>query len=95
MKRSTFDALVSFLQGIFWAFLLIGAWLTYHIAALLGTGLAVFITFLFIFFGLVILLLLETIRTYRLKADEVFKQTQLLEELKTALKNRDAASPRT
>ncbi len=86
MKRSTFDALVGFLQGVFWAFLIVGAWITFHIVSLFDTGLAIFFTALYIFGLLIALLLLETMRTYRIKADEAKVQTELLEEIRNALK---------
>ena len=70
MKRSTFDNIIGFLQGIFWAFLLIGAWIIFHIVSIFGLPLALFFTFLFIFFALMALLLLESMRINRLKADE-------------------------
>ena len=88
MKRSTFDALVGFLQGVFWAFLLVGAWITFHIVSLFDTGLAIFMTTLYIFFMLLALMLLETMRVYRLKADDSAVQTRLLEEISTLLKER-------
>ena len=86
MKRSTFDALVGFLQGVFWAFLIVGAWITFHIVSLFDTGLAIFFTALYIFGLLIALLLLETMRTYRIKADEAKVQTELLEEIRNSLK---------
>ena len=86
MKRSTFDALVGFLQGVFWAFLIVGAWITFHIVSLFDTGLAIFFTALYVFGLLIALLLLETMRTYRVKADEAKAQTELLEEIRSLLK---------
>jgi hypothetical protein len=87
MKRSAFDALVGFLQGVFWAFLLIGAWITFHlIGSLFGTSLAIFATTLYAFVSLLALLFLETMRIFRIKADETAKQTKLLEELRDLLK---------
>jgi uncharacterized membrane protein len=88
MKRSTFDALVGFLQGVFWAFLLIGAWITFHLAgSLFGISLAIFAATIYVFVSLLALLFLETVRTYRLKADETAKQTKLLEEIRDLLKS--------
>jgi hypothetical protein len=81
MKRTTFDALVGFLQGIFWAILLLGAWLTYHIAANFGVGFAVIMTFIYIFVMLIALLLIEAIRLQRIRTEEVQKQTELLRTL--------------
>ena len=86
MKRSTFDALVGFLQGVFWAFLVVGAWITFHIISLFDTGLAIFLTTLYIFFMLLALLLLETMRVQRQKADEAVAQSRLLEEIRDLLK---------
>ena len=88
MKRSTFDAIASFLQGAFWALIILGAWIIFHLVSLFDAGLAIFSTVFFIFAGLFALLLLETLRAYRLKADEIDKQTQLLEEIRDALKPR-------
>jgi hypothetical protein len=88
MKRSTFDALVGFLQGVFWAFLLVGAWITFHLVSLFDTGLAIFFTTLYVFASLLALLLLETMRIYRMKADEAKVQTEILEEIRTLLKNK-------
>jgi hypothetical protein len=89
MKRTTFDAIVGFLQGVFWAFLVIGAWLTFHIVSLFGTGLAIFTTMLYIFASLLALLLLETMRVYRLQCDKNEEQTRLLEEIRNLLKKAD------
>lgn len=89
MKRSTFDNIIGFLQGIFWAFLLVGAWIIFHIISVFGVVLAVFFTFTFIFFALLALLLLESMRINRLKADEVIKQTELLESIQRALKAKE------
>jgi len=82
MKRSTFDALVGFLQGVFWAFLIIGAWFLFHLVNLFDTGLAFFLAFLYIFIMLIMLLVLETVRVVRGKSDE---QTRLLEEIRDLL----------
>lgn len=92
MKRTTFDALVGFLQGVFWAFTLIGAWITFHfVNSLFDTPLAVFATTLYLFVSLLGLLFLETMRTYRLKADEVAAQTRLLQEIRELLKKEHTA----
>ena len=86
MKRSTFDAIVSFLQGVIWALIILGAWITFQIVSLFDTGIALFSTVFFIFAGLFAVLLLETLRTYRHKAEEVSRQTARLEEIRDALK---------
>jgi len=86
MKRSTSDALISFLQGIFWAFIFIGAWIIFHILSIFGIGLAVFSVFIFIFFSLIAQLLLETMRLNRQRTDETLKQTRLLQEIRDELR---------
>ena len=89
MKRSTFDAIIGFLQGVFWAFLLVGAWIIFHLVdSLFGTSLAIFAVTLYVFTSLLALLLLETLRVYRLKADETAKQTHLLEAILAALEQK-------
>lgn len=90
MSRSTFDNIIGFLQGIFWAFLLVGAWIIFHVVSLFGIPLALFFTFTFIFSALLALLLLENMRINRLKADEIFKQTELLESIKQKLDTKKA-----
>ncbi len=83
MKPSTFDALIGFLQGIFWAFIAIGAWITFQIASVFGLAIAIFSVFMFLFFSLLGLLLLENMRINRLRFDELLKQTRLLEEIRS------------
>lgn len=85
MKRSTFDALIGFLQGIFWAFLFIGAWTTFHIASLFGMPIAIISVFVFVFFSLLGLLLLENMRLNRSRMDEMRTQTELLREIRDRL----------
>lgn len=87
MKRSTFDAIVSFLLGISWTFIVIGAWIVFQIFAFLGTGTALFFTISFILFGLFAILVLEAMLLYRQRFEETKKQTALLEEIRAALKN--------
>ena len=86
MKLRTFDAILSFSLGASWAFIIIGAVVTYSTFAFLGLIPALFITFLFIFFAFLILLLLEALHMYRLNFDEKRKQTALLEEISDDLK---------
>lgn len=86
MKQSTFDALIGFLQGIFWAFLLIGAWTTFHVASIFGIPIAIISVFVFIFFSLLGLLMLENMRVNRLQAEAILTQTQLLQEIRSSLR---------
>jgi cytochrome c biogenesis protein CcdA len=86
MKRSTFDAILSFLLGISWTFIVIGAWIVFQITSFLGTGTALFFTILFILLGLFAIALLESMHLYRERFEEMKKQTALLEEIRASLK---------
>lgn len=51
----------------------------------MGVSTALFFSILFVLFGLFLILLLETMLTYRERLDESKKQTQLLQEIRDAL----------
>ena len=86
MKRSTFDALLSFLGGVSWAFVIIGAWVTFQSFVFLGIVPALMFTFIFLFLAIFMILLLETIGMQRDRQDAVTKQTALLEEIRDSLR---------
>jgi len=85
MKRRTFDTILSFLLGMSWAFVLISAFFTYSFFSFLGILPALFASFLSVFIGLILILLLEALMMYRQNFDEKRKQTRLLEEIRKAL----------
>lgn len=87
MKRSTFDALLSFLGGVSWAFVIVGAWVTFQSLVFLGIIPALMFTFLFIFLAIFLLLVLETMSMARERNDMMAKQNQLLEEIRESVKN--------
>lgn len=87
MKRTTYDALVSFLGGASWAFVLIGSWITFQSFIFLGVVPALMFTFLFIFLSLFMLVILDTLSRARDRHEETLKQTQLLEEIRDSLKS--------
>jgi len=87
MKRSVFDKIISFLLGISWAFIVLGAYIVFKIFLFMGVSTALFFSILFVLFGLFLILLLETMLTYRERLDESKKQTQLLQEIRDSLKN--------
>lgn len=87
MKRSTFDALLSFLGGASWAFVLIGAWVTFQSFIFLGLVPALMFTFLFIFLAVFLILVLETMSMARDRNDILEQHNKLLEEIKQSLKN--------
>jgi len=87
MKRSTFDALLSFLSGVSWAFVIVGAWVTFQSFLFLGIVAAVMFTFLFIFLALFLILVLEMMAVYRERHESQLKQTALLEAIQDTLKS--------
>jgi large-conductance mechanosensitive channel len=86
MKRSTFDALLSFLGGVSWAFIIVGAWVTFQSFVFLGIVPAIMFTFLFIFLAIFLLLVLETMSMARDRNDMLKKQNELLEEIRESVK---------
>ena len=86
MKRSLFDKITSFLLGISWAFIVLGAFIIFKIFFFMGVSSALFFSILFVIFGLFLILLLETMLSYRERLDESKKQTQLLQEIRDALR---------
>jgi len=93
MKRSTFDALLSFLGGVSWAFVIVGAWVTFQSFVFLGIVPALMFTFLFIFLAVFLLLVLETMSMARDRNDLIAKQNQLLEEIRDTVKAPSENSP--
>jgi large-conductance mechanosensitive channel len=93
MKRSTFDALLSFLGGVSWAFVVIGAWVTFQSFVFLGIVPAIMFTFIFLFLAVFLVLLLETLSIQRERHDAVLKQTALLEEIRDMLKTDSSHTP--
>lgn len=89
MKRSTFDALLSFLGGVSWAFVVIGAWVTFQSFVFLGIVPAIMFTFLFIFIALFLILVLETMSMFKERHEMMVKQTALLEEIRDRLARTD------
>jgi predicted membrane protein len=86
MKRSTFDALLSFLGGVSWAFVIVGAWVTFQSFVFLGIVPAIMFTFLFVFLAIFLLLVLETMLMARDRNDMLKKQNELLEEIRESVK---------
>jgi len=86
MKRSTYDNIISFLLGISWAFIVVGAYIVFKTFLFMGVVSALFFSILYIILGLFFVLLLETMLTYKERLAESKKQTQLLEEIRDSLK---------
>lgn len=87
MKKSTFDTLLSFLGGVSWAFVIVGAFLTFKSFFVLGIIPALMFTFIFIFLALFLLLVLESMSMAKDRNDMIAEQNRLLEEINTKLNN--------
>jgi len=81
MQKDIFDRIISFLLGASWAIILFGALITFKIFIVLGLGLSLFITILFIIISLFMLLFLDAFAVNRERLQESKKQTKLLEKL--------------
>lgn len=91
MKRRTFDALLSFLGGVSWAFVMVGAWVTFQSLVFLGIVPAVMFTFIFIFLAIFLLLVLESMSMARDRNDIMVKQNSILEEIRDSVKSSDSS----
>ncbi len=89
MKKSVYETILSFLLGVSWAFLVLGAVLTFESFIDFGLTTAVFSTIVFIFVFLFLILILETMNLYRESHEEKRKQTKLLFDIRELLKKDD------
>jgi uncharacterized membrane protein len=85
MSSKTFDAILSFLLGSSWAFLILGTFLIYKLFISFSLLYAIFFAIIFIFAVLFFMLLLEAIDINRKKAKEIENQTKLLQEIRDRL----------
>jgi len=85
MKRSIFEKIISFLLGISWTFIVLGAYIIFKIFLFMGVGSALFFSILYIILGLFLVLLLETMLSYKERLEESKEQTRLLQEIRDAL----------
>ncbi len=90
MKKSSFEALLSFLLGSSWAFIILGAFITFKIFFFLGIVGAVIFTFLFIFIALILIAVIEALMLYKENSETLKKQTRLLEDIQESLKYNDS-----
>lgn len=86
MKKPAYETILSFLIGVSWAFLLLGALLTFQTSLVFGFMTALFSTIIYIFILLFFILILEMINLYKENHDENRKQTALLHEIHDVLK---------
>jgi len=81
MQKDSFDRILSFLLGASWAIVLLGALLTFKLFFSSGLMLAIFLTILYIFISLFLVLSLDAFVVNRARLEESKKQTRLLEEI--------------
>ena len=81
MQKDKFDRIISFLLGASWAIVLFGALIIFKYFLILGLGLSLFITILYIILSLFMILTLDAFAVNRQKLAEAKKQTKLLEKI--------------
>jgi len=86
MKKTVYETILSFLLGVSWAILVLGAVLIFESFIDFGFTTALFSTIIFVFVFLFVILLLETMNLYREGHEEKRKQTKLLFDIRELLK---------
>ncbi len=81
MKHDAFTRLLHLLLGASWAFVLLGAWITFKTFIVFSFSTAVFVTFIYIFFALFVILALDSFATNKERLKEAKKQTEILEKI--------------
>lgn len=81
MQKDKFDRITSFLLGASWAIVLFGALITFRSFLFLGIPTTIFLTLIYIFTTLFMVLALDSFVINRQRLDEAKKQTKLLEEM--------------
>ena len=81
MQKDKFDRIISFLLGASWAIVLFGALITFKLFSVLGLGLSLFITVIFIVVSLFMIIGLDAFSINRQRLAESKKQTKLLEKI--------------
>jgi len=81
MQKDIFDRIISFLHGASWAIVIFGAFITFNLFFFLGFAISFFITIVFIFVSLFMILALDAFVVNKQRLDEAEKQTELLKKL--------------
>lgn len=81
MQKDIFERIISFLLGASWAIVLFGALITFKVFMVLGLGLALFLTILYILLSLITILALDAFSINRQRLVESKKQTEILEKI--------------
>jgi len=81
MLQDKFDRIISFLLGASWAIVILGSIITFKTFFFLGLSTSIFLTLLFIFISLFMILTLDAFAVNKEKLVEAKKQTKLLEDI--------------
>ncbi len=81
MQKDIFERITSFLLGASWAIVIFGALIVFKTLLILGFGLSLFITLLYILVSLFLILLLDAFLVNKQRLAEAKKQTLILEKL--------------
>jgi len=81
MQKDIFERITSFLLGASWAIVLLGALIVFKTFLILGLALSLFLTLLYIFISLFLVLLLDAFLVNKQRLAEAKKQTKLLEKI--------------
>jgi len=82
MQEVNFYRILNFLLGASWAFIVLGALITFKTFIILGFSLSLFITLLFVLLSFFMILVLDAFVINRKRLKELEKQTKLLEEIR-------------
>jgi len=81
MQKDIFERITSFLLGASWAIVIFGALMVFKTFLILGLGLSLFITLLYILISLFLVLMLDAFMVNKQRLTEAKKQTLILEKL--------------
>jgi uncharacterized membrane protein (DUF106 family) len=81
MQKDIFEKIINFLLGASWAFVIVGALLTFKVFFSFGFGFSLFLTIMFVIISLLVVVLLEALLINKERLKEAKKQTQLLEKI--------------
>ena len=81
MQKDIYERIISFLLGASWAIVIFGALFTFKTFIVLGFGLSLFFTIVYIVVSLFLILTLDAFMINKQRLVESKKQTKLLEKL--------------
>jgi len=81
LQKDIYERIISFLLGASWAIVLFGALLTFKTFVVLGLGLSLFFTIIYVIISLFLILALDAFMVNKQRLAESKKQTKLLEKI--------------